>query len=153
MKSAFVLTNGYVEETAHEFNYARVFRTLSEAEQFAKIVKIQLKYDLHEIEVPEDTETTVNIIVAMTSSNEKHIRYVENYDEFSKVALGYYERQHRKRINNNNKNESTYCTNTTTRVKNNVMFRNELMIVQMFGQRELNQNSYIYVGNIPFHSV
>lgn len=152
MKSAFVLTNGYVEETAHEFNYARVFRTLTEAEQFAKIVNIQLKYDLHEIEVPEDAET-VNIIVAMTSSNDTHIRYVENYGEFSKVALGYYERQHRKRINDKNKNESTYCSNTTTRVKNNVLFRNELTIVQMFGQRELNQNSYIYVGNIPFHSV
>jgi len=152
MKSVFVLTNGYVEENAHEFNYVRMFHTITEAEQFAKVVNIQLKYDLHKIEVPEDAET-VNIIVAMTSRNETHIRYVENYEEFSKVALGYYERQHRKRINDNNKNESTYCTNTMTRVKNNVMFRNELMIVQMFGQRELNQNNYIYVGNIPFHSV
>lgn len=152
MKSAFVLTNGCVEETAHEFNYVRVFRTLSEAEQFAKIVNIQLKYDLYDIEVPEDADT-VNIMVVLTARNEKHIRYIANYDEFSKIALGYYERQHRKLINENNKNESTYCTNTTTRVKNNIMFRNELTIVQMFGQRELNQNSYIYVGNIPFHSV
>jgi len=152
MKTAFVLTNGCVEEKAHEFNYVRVFRTLTEAEQFAKVVNIQLKYDLYEIEVPEHSEA-VNIIVALTSSNEKHIRYVDNYQEFSKVALSYYERQHRKLINDNNKNEYTYCTNTMTRVKNNIMFRNELMIVQMFGQRELNQNSYIYVGNIQFHSV
>jgi hypothetical protein len=157
MRPAYILTNGFVESSAQEFNYVRLFRTIAEAENYAKIVKIQLKYDFYEIEIPENMadKNTSNIMVVLTSNHEKHVKYVENYDEYSKTAFNYYKRQHNKIYKNSSDSINTYSDdrnkNTITKVTNNVIFRNELTIVQMFGQRDLNHNSYIYVGNIQYN--
>ena len=153
MKTAYILTNGYMDETAQEFNYVRLFRTLREAENFAKITNIPLNYDLYEIEIPENNEATANIMVVITVNHQKHVKYVENYEEFSTIAFKYYERQHNKELISDKDNNVNYCINTITKIKNNIIFCNKLLIVQMFGQRKLSQNNYIYVGKIPFYSV
>ena len=153
MKTAYILTNGYMDETAQDFNYVRLFRTLIEAENFAKVTNIPLKYDLYEIEIPENNEATANIMVVITVNHQKHVKYVENYEEFSKIAFKYYERQHNKCISSDTDDNLNYCINTITKIKNNIIFCNKLLIVQMFGQRKLSQNNYIYVGKIPFYSV
>lgn len=153
MKTAYILTNGYMDETAQEFNYVRLFRTLREAENFAKITNIPLNYDLYEIEIPENNESTANIMVVITVNHQKHVKYVESYEEFSKIAFKYYERQHNKELISDKDNNVNYCINTITKIKNNIIFCNKLLIVQMFGQRKLSQNNYAYVGNIPFYSI
>ena len=61
--------------------------------------------------------------------------------------------KHNKCISSDTDDNLNYCINTITKIKNNIIFCNKLLIVQMFGQRKLSQNNYIYVGKIPFYSV
>ena len=126
----YILTNGYTESKVREYNYACMFHSLEEVQQYAKIMGIHLKYDFYAIEIPKGA-IKANLIVEQSVRYEMTIKYVADHDTFKRIIQEYYP--------SHNPHQRTYDQTV-----------DGVVISQNFGDRALKQHNYIYIGNVPF---
>ena len=85
MQSAFVVTNGGLEES---YNYVQLYRTKGEAVSYALLMHINPVNNIYEIQVPE-REESINIMFTH-KNKQKSAEYVTSQAECVRMATAYY---------------------------------------------------------------
>ena len=126
MQSAFIVTNGGLDETN---NFAQLFRTKEEAEDYARLMRINARNNMYEVEVPEREE---QFSVLITHENKrKSVQYVSSQEEGCSLATGYYKEKYDEYLAESLRTKS--CNYSHQRVKSVLLFQPNCTILQLFG--------------------
>ena len=127
MQSAFIVTNGGLEENN---NYAQLFRTKEEAEDYARLMRLNAQNNIYKIEVPEREE---QISVLITHQNKrKSAQYVSSQEEGFGVVTDYYKEKYDEYLAESLRAKS--CNYKHQRVKSVLLFQPNCAILQLFGE-------------------
>jgi len=127
MQSAFIVTNGGLEESN---NYAQLFRTREEADAYTRLMRINPKYNIYEIEAPEREEC---ISVMFTHTNKKKTaQYVTSQAECTSIATAYFKQKYDEYLAESLRTKS--CNYQHMRIKSCLLFQPNCTILQLFGE-------------------
>ena len=126
MQSAFIVTNGGLEETN---NFAQLFRTKEEAVAYARLLRINITYNLYEIDVPEREECVS--IMFTHSDKKKTAQYVSSQEECFRIVSSYHKEKYDEYLEESLLNKR--CDYRHTRVNSTLVFQPNCTILQVFG--------------------
>jgi hypothetical protein len=142
MQSVFIVTNGGLEQTN---NFAHLFRTKEEAINYAQLLRINIKYNLYEIDAPEREEL---ISIMFTHSDKKKTaQYVSSQEECFRLISSYHKEKYDKYFEDSLANK--ICDYRHTRVNSTLIFQPNCTILQVFGE-ERGQLSFSCISGIGY---
>lgn len=133
--TAYVLTNGYLETG---YNYVKLFRTKSQATNYAKDNYVNLKYDYYEVQVAKNAQQ-INIMVTRDSRSNCTIAAAGSELDFYKHTLDYYKQMYKELP----MESSHVSVRSTLRVKNGHT------VLQAFSP-SCGYNSFSWIGPLRF---
>lgn len=142
MISAYVVTNGGLDPITTN-NYANAFFTEEEALEHASLMRINIKYNLYQIEVSESV-TTINVLITHFPNKKKTVSYVASQEEAHFVASSYYKQQYDEYLAAQEKTKSWNYEHM--KVSCAITYRPDCTIFQMTGTPI--QNSFVCFSNL-----
>jgi len=142
MQSAFVVTNGGLEESN---NYVQLYRSKEEAINYTRLMRINPNRNIYEIEVPEREES---ISIMFTHKNKSKIgEYVTCQSECMRIATAYYKEKYSEYHAESVRTKS--CDYQHQRIKSVLLFQPNCTILQLFGGSE-SQISFSCISDIRY---
>lgn len=143
MISSYIVTNGGLDPV-NSNNYAVAFLTEEEALEYAVLMRINIKYNLYEIETPESTTSTVNVLITHFPNKKKTVSYVSSLEEAHATASSYYKQQYDEYLTTQEKTKSWDYEHM--KIACNMTYRPDCTIFQMIGPP--TQNSFVCFSNL-----
>lgn len=142
MQSAFVVTNGGLEES---YNYVQLYRTKGEAVSYALLMHINPVNNIYEIQVPE-REESINIMFTH-KNKQKSAEYVTSQSECVRMATAYYKENYEEYLQESLQTKSSNYKHH--RIKSCILFQPNCTILQLFGESS-KQFSFSCISDVEY---